>query len=465
MDVVLLAMGFLSALVLSLVVYFLFLKRKELISDSDLDALQASHAELQKRNRELEVGLGRQEERAGQLEYRLRESSTTQQQSEEALVKTREKLSAKEQVVINLEEKLRLQKEEMKLMGEQMRKEFENLANRIFEAKSEKFSRDSKVNLEQTLAPLKLKLKEFQDKVEFTHNDNIAKSAVLMEQIRGLKELNEQMSIDARQLTTALKGDSKTQGNWGELVLEKVLENSGLKEGSEYIVQGSNMGLKDSEGSRLKPDVIVMLPDEKQIIIDAKVSLTAYEKMVNAETEEERKIFAIEHVKSLRAHVLSLHNKQYHHLQSLHTPDFTLMFLPVEASFSIAVQTDYELFNYAWDRKIVIVSPTTLLATLRTVSSIWKQENQQRNAMEIAEQGGALIDKFVGFVDDLRLVGQKIEDSRKGYHDAMNKLQSGKGNLIRRAEKLSELGAKHKKQLPKDLLDKARSTDISFDNP
>ena len=464
MDIISLLIGVAVGIVLFLLIYLLILKKPELISEKELDDLRSNERSLSEERNELKLQLGRMDERAGQSEKWLAEQKEDLRNTEKILIETRETVSAKDQVIKNLDEKLREQKDEINRMSEQMKKDFELLANRIFEAKSETFTKQNKFSLEQTLAPLKEKLQDFEKKVDITHKDNIEKSATLIEQIKNLKDLNEQMSADAKHLTEALKGDSKTQGNWGELVLEKVLERSGLKKGEEYILQGSDLGLKDEHGKRYKPDVIILLPDDKQIIIDSKVSLTAYERLVNADSEEDKRKYTEEHVRSVKAHIVGLSDKQYHHLQELRTPDFTLMFLPVEASFSLAVQADYELFNFAWDRKIVIVSPTTLFATLRTIASIWKQENQQRNAQEIARQGGALYDKFVSFVSDLRSVGQKIDDSRKSYDDAMNKLIEGKGNLIRRVERLGELGSAHKKQIPKELSDKADPADYSLEN-
>ncbi|NNF02143.1 MAG: DNA recombination protein RmuC [Bacteroidia bacterium] len=457
MDILSIAVGVGVGLVIFLIIYLLFLKKTELISEDDLESLRNSERLLKEEKHDLEIQLSRIEERANQSAKWLEENKQELNTTERALIDARENLSAKEQMIKNLDEKLNNQKEELNNMNETMRKDFELLANKIFESKSEKFTKENKINLEQTLAPLKEKLSEFQNKVETTHKDNIEKSATLLQQIKNLKDLNEQMSSDAKHLTEALKGDSKTQGNWGELVLERILERSGLRKGDNYITQGSDMGLEGDDGKKYKPDVIIKLPEDKHIVIDSKVSLTSYERMVNAETEDERKKAAIDHVKSVRAHVIGLSGKKYHYLNELRSPDFTLMFLPIEASFSIAVQTDYELFNFAWDKKIVIVSPTTLFATLKTIASIWKQENYQRNADEIARQGGALYDKFSSFIADLNSIGKKIDDSKRSYDAALNKLVEGKGNLVGRAEKLRELGAKTTKVISPDLLDQANS--------
>ena len=251
---------------------------------------------------------------------------------------------------------------------------------------------------------------------------------------------------------TALKGDNKQQGNWGEMVLEKVLERSGLKAGEEYKME---FATTNSENERIRPDAVIFLPDNKHVIVDSKVSLVAYSACVNALNEEDRMKFLKAHIESLRNHIKLLSDKNYQTAIGLQSPDFVLLFVPIESSFSLAVQGDAELFNYAWDRKIVIVSPSTLLATLRTIASIWKQERQTRNAIEIAEEGGKLYDKFVAFVDDLIKVGNGIKKTQGDYEDAMKKLHEGSGNLVRRAEKMKELGAKTSKQLPQGLIDRA----------
>ena len=271
-------------------------------------------------------------------------------------------------------------------------------------------------------------------------------------EIKALVTLNKQISEEANNLAKALKGDSKKQGNWGEIILEKVLERSGLQKGSEYEMQVS---MTSEDGKRVQPDAIIYLPDKKHIVIDAKVSLVAYEAFVNAPTDEEREKNLQAHVISVKNHIKGLSEKNYQALGQLNTPDFVLLFMPIESSFSLAVQADNELFNYAWERKIVIVSPSTLLATLRTIASIWKQERQTRNAIEIAKQSGELYDKFVGFLTDLVEVGKKMDATKKSYEEAMNKFSTGKGNLIRRAETIKELGAKTTKDIPQPLIERS----------
>jgi len=343
-------------------------------------------------------------------------------------------------------------KEKLDSQESELRTKFENLANKILEEKSLKFTEQNRNNLDIILNPLKEKIKDFEQKVEIAYKAESAERNTLKGEIRSLVELNKKISEEANNLATALKGDNKQQGNWGEVVLEKILEVSGLIKDREYKTQ---FVTTNDEGDRIKPDVVIFLPDEKHIIIDSKVSLVAYDAFVNCAEEEDRARFKKAHIDSVRSHIKLLGEKNYQTASGLNTPDFILLFIPIESSFSVAIQADQDLFNYAWDRKIVIVSPSTLLATLRTVSSIWKQERQTRNALQIAEEGGKLYDKFVGFVEDLVKVGKKMDDAKKDYVEAMSKLTDGSGNLVRRAEKMKELGAKAGKSLPQQIIERA----------
>lgn len=360
------------------------------------------------------------------------------------------RLAKAEEAFANQEQRLKTQKEELEQLQQKFTTEFENIANKVLDEKSKKFTEQNKTNLDDILKPLKEKIESFQKKVEDTHEKSSMNSAALVQQIKGLKELNEQMSKEAINLTKALRGDNKKQGNWGELQLERILERSGLIKGQEYDLQ---VNASDDTGRRFQPDVVIYLPEGKHIIVDAKVSLTAYTEFANCEDEDHRADYLKQHTISLRNHVKGLGDKDYQTLEQFKSPDFVLMFVPSEASFSAAIQSDPDIFNFAWDKKIVIVSPSTLLATLRTIASIWKQERQNKNAVEIAQQSGALYDKFVGFVDDMKSIDKGINNTRKAYDDAMNKLTDGKGNLINRAQKLKELGVKSKKELPEDMLD------------
>lgn len=392
------------------------------------------------------------EEKANSLQATLIDAKTQFDEAQKQSLNLTAENSRLANQLQNLEQKLTEQKQEVEALQQRLSKEFENLANRIFEEKSEKFVRQNRDSLDIVLNPLKEKMDEFKKKVEDTHLENSKEQSRLAEQIRGLTELNQGMREDANRLTKALKGESKTQGNWGELILEKVLEKSGLTKGQEYSVQESFV---NEEGRRQQPDVIIKLPDNKNIIVDSKVSLTAYERYSSANTQEEQQTWLKAHIKSVREHIKQLGEKRYHQLYEIDTPDFVLLFIPIESAFAVAVQSDSEIFNDAFDQNIVIVTSSTLLATLRTIANIWKQEYQNRNVLEIARQGGDLYDKFVNFTEDLIDLGKKMKSAQGAYEDSMKKLYEGRGNLIRRAENLRELGAKVSKQLDPKLVDRA----------
>jgi DNA recombination protein RmuC len=300
------------------------------------------------------------------------------------------------------------------------------------------------------LNPLRDRIKNFEKKVDEKYDFEQKERASLKGEIKMLHDLNKKISEEAHNLTTALKGDSKKQGNWGELILDRILESSGLIKGEEYFTQET---VYSDSGERFQPDVIIHLPEQKHIIIDSKVSLVAYERFVNAETESEQENWLKAHVSSVKTHIKNLSEKNYQAAKGVSSPEFVLMFMPIESSFSLSVRADDELFNFAWDKRIVIVSPSTLLATLRTVASIWKQDRQTKNAIEIAEKSGLLYDKFVGFIDDMRKIGDRLDSTQKVYQEGMKKLTEGSGNLVRKAEELRKMGAKAQKQLPADLLD------------
>lgn len=365
-------------------------------------------------------------------------------------------LSKKEVDFENLWERHKEQKNEISELQEKFTKEFENLANKILEEKSAKFTEQNSENMKNILLPLQDKIQGFEQKVEQTHKESIDYHAALRQQILGLSEMNIQMSKETLNLTKALKGDSKMQGNWGELVLERVLEKSGLEKGREYEVQQS---FTNTDGNRVFPDVVINLPDGKKMIVDSKVSLTAYEKWVNEEEESFKNEFLKEHVLSIKRHVEQLGSKNYHDLYQIESPDFVLLFIPIEPAFAIALNEDSTLYNKAFDRNIVIVTPTTLLATLRTIDSMWSNQKQQENAFEIARQAGALYDKFEGFVGDLLRIGNKIKDAKSEYESAMSKLVDGRGNLISSVEKLKKMGAKAKKSLPENIITRASDAD------
>jgi DNA recombination protein RmuC len=359
----------------------------------------------------------------------------------------------------HLEEKLALQKQELDELQKRFATEFENLANRIFEEKSKKFTDQNKTNIDDVLKPLGEKIKDFEKKVNDIYVNDSKERAAITQQIRQLHELNQQMSKDANNLTKALKGDSKLQGNWGEFILETILEKSGLERGREFIIQGN---LKSQDGANLRPDVIINLPESKSMIIDSKVSLTAYEMFCSCEDETLKKKYLTDHINSLRTHIKSLSQKSYQNLYELQSLDFVLMFIPIEPALALAVQNDTDIFYDAFEKNIIIVSPSTLLATLRTIANIWKQEKQNKNALEIARQSGELYDKFAAFVDDLILVGNNMRTMKDNYEKAMNKLSTGRGNLVRRAEVIKELGAKTSKSFPNSLLERAKEDEELF---
>ncbi len=362
------------------------------------------------------------------------------------------RLAIEETSKLELIKKLEENQAQIETLNERFTKEFENLSNRILEENSKKFTEQNKTNIEQILTPLRERIKDFEQKVDTSYKQEAMERNSLKGEIKNLIVLNKQISDEANNLAKALKGDTKKQGNWGEMILERILERSGLTKGSEYEVQVSNTS---EEGRRFQPDVIIYLPENKHIIVDSKVSLVAYEAMVNAESDEDREQFLKDHITSVKNHIRMLSDKEYQNLPGMNSPDFVLLFMPIESSFGFAVQADNELFAFAWDRKIVLVSPSTLLATLKTISALWKQEKQTRNAIEIATQAGSLYDKFVNFHKDLSDVGVKLDAAKKSHDDAVRKLSEGPGNIIKKVGDLKKMGAKATKELPNSILENA----------
>lgn len=342
--------------------------------------------------------------------------------------------------------------DELRKLQEDFSLKFEHLAQKIFEDKSKKFTDQNKENIDLILKPLQEKIKSFEDRVEKSQNFNIEMKTSLEEQFKNLKIQNESLQKEAENLTNALKGDSKMQGNWGELILERVLEKSGLEKDREYLVQQS---FSDENGNKQLPDVVINLPDQKHMVVDSKVSLTDYERYVNEENEALKKQYLKRHIDSIKRHISQLSAKKYEELYDLESLDFVLLFIPIETAFSTAINEEHELFNTAYTQNIVIVTPSTLLATLRTIVSLWTSEKQRKNTLEIARQAGALYDKFDGLLQDLIQIGKKLDDSKEFYEGAMNKLTSGKGNLISRVENIKQLGAKAKKSLPMNLIERS----------
>lgn len=345
----------------------------------------------------------------------------------------------------NLMSEARKQQEEL---AHRMNVQFEVIAQKIFEEKSVKFTDQNHKNIASILEPLKERIKDFEKKVEETYSTERSERGVLRGELTKLMELNKVMSTETHNLTKALKGEAKTQGNWGELILENILERSGLRKGEEYIIQGTDMDLRGEDGQILRPDVVVNLPDAKHLVVDSKMTLVAYEQYSSAETPEEQERTGKLHVESLKKHIEGLSEKKYHAADKLISPDFVILFMPLEPAFALAFRLKPEIFQYAWERNVAIVSPTTLLATLRTVSALWKQDRQEKNALEIAKRGGLLYEKFAGLLKDLQNLGEKLGAAQKAHEDVIKKVSEGRGNLIDQVEDLKRLGAKTEKSLP-----------------
>lgn len=382
-------------------------------------------------------------ESALQAQMQEKDSALAAAREENAVLKERLKIAGQQ-----YEERIH----ELKQARESLTKEFENLANRIFDAKQENFSRQSKLALDSTLDPVRRELKDFRKKVEDVYDKESAERNKLVGQITELQKQAQQISADAAHLATALKGDSKTQGNWGEVVLERILEESGLRKGREYETQLSFIG---SDGKRRLPDVIVRLPDNRDIVIDAKVSLTDYERYCSEPDVVQKQQYLQQHLLSIRSHIKGLSRKSYEELKGINTLDFVLIFVPVEAAFMVALEHDHTLFRDAYDQGIILVSPSTLLATLRTIHNIWRYEDQNRNAERIADQAGKLYDQFVLLIESLDEVGKYLNRSQEAWEVAHKRLHAGKGNLVKRVEDLKQLGARAKKRIPDSSLSRA----------
>ncbi|RLC51707.1 MAG: DNA recombination protein RmuC [Candidatus Cloacimonadota bacterium] len=421
--------------------------KKELLQEKE------KSESLNKQLLELTDEKGKAVSRTSLLEKQLNELQTSFEEISKKYNDANSQISQLKTENKNLLEKLENQKKEIEEMQKKFSDAFENLANKIFEEKSEKFTEKNKMNIDEILKPLKEKINEFENKIENTHKENLMSHTSLIEQIKNLEKLNKQISDDASNLTKALKSDVKVQGNWGEVILERILEESGLQKGIEYIPQGEGMKLSDEEGRRFQPDIIIKLPENKHIIVDSKVSLIHYEQYVSADDEKKREEFLKKLNTSIKTHIDGLYKKHYHDLKGLNSPDFVLLFMPIEGSFAVALQHDNSLYKYALEKHIVIVSPSTLLATLRTIAFIWRQENQTKNALEIARQSGNLYDAFVRLLEDLEKVGNNLEKASKSHQDVIKKLSTGRGNLISRVENIKKLGAKANKKIPEKFIE------------
>ena len=380
--------------------------------------------------------------------HEITEDLKKSQLEKEALIATKTRLGTE---LKNSELKLVENKQELDKIQEKFTKEFENLANKILDEKSSKFTEQNKLNITSILNPLKEKIEVFEKKVSESQKESIGMHSALKEQLNSLKDLNIQMSKEAINLTKALKGDSKTQGDWGETQLEILLEKANLAKDIHFTTQG---GYRDEEGRLKKPDFIINLPDNRHLIVDSKVSLTNYEAYFNEEDEKQKGIYLKKHIESIRKHIKELSDKKYESLYEINTPDYVLMFVPIEPAYLLALSNNNQLYLEALDKNVVLVSTSTLLATLSTVSSMWRQENQKKNVLEIANQAGRLYDQFVNLTDDLIKVGNQLKTVQGSYDTSMKKL-TGKGNLIKKVEKIKELGAKTSKIMNKNLLDRA----------
>lgn len=391
------------------------------------------------------LGLGIVQNQLQAAQQELQKTQSLLDKERQLTIEQTRQIASLEADYRNLEDQLLHQKDELSL-------QFKNLANDLLEEKSKRFTEQNRVQIDQILAPLSQKIQQFEQKVDTTYKEELRDKASLLSEVKKLYDLSTRLSDDAQNLTKALKGDTKQQGNWGEVILEKVLERSGLTKDVEYRTQ---LVTRNQTGDIIKPDVVVYLPDNKHLVVDAKVSLVAYEQFVNADDEALKTQALRSHLASVRSHVRLLSDKNYYSGDTLISPDFTMLFMPIESAFSVAIQADTELFNLAWEKRIILVSPTTLLATLRTVASIWKFEKQSKNALEIARLSGEMYDKFEGFVKDLQKIGDSLKGSQTAYDEAVKKLAEGRGNLIRTSEKLKNLGARATKDLPKNWLERS----------
>lgn len=431
------------------------------VLEGELAEVKASNAALQKDLRQESVALAKAQEKGLQLE-KVAEEKTAK---EELLLEVQNQKAGLQadlaELKTLLEDERKQASEKIALLNEardQLKNEFQNLAQQIFEEKSQKFTEQNRISMDHLIAPLRDQIGDFKKRVEDVYDKESRDRASLQTEIHHLKELNQRISKEALNLTRALKGDSKARGNWGEVVLERVLEASGLQKGREYETQVS---LKDQQGRRFQPDVIVRLPQGKDVVVDAKVSLKDYEIYYSAEDPESKELALKAHIDAVRNHIRSLAGKNYEDLEGVRTLDFVLMFVPIEAAFLAAVERDRGLFSEAFEKNIMVVSPSTLLVTLRTIENIWRQEYQNRYAIEIAKKAGAMHDKFVLFVEALEEVGQQLDKAKHAHRTAIDRLADGRGNLIKRSRELKALGVKAGKELPANLLEMSEDEGVS----
>jgi DNA recombination protein RmuC len=419
---------------------------KSALGEVNSEAYRLREKQLESQNR---LGqLSQQVERIAHIEQDSQRWQQYYQQAQQQISELRTQGARFEQEQLASREKLAL----LESSEQRLQQQFENLANKIFEQKQTSFAQSSKAGLDALLSPLKEQIEGFKKQVNDQYVREGQERASLKTEIMGLKELNQQITHDAAALTKALKGDNKQQGNWGEVVLERILKDSGLREGHEFDTQ---VALKNAQGKSYQPDVVVHLPNDKDVVIDSKVSLGAYERYFNEEDETARQVHLNQHVSSLRNHIKELGKKDYQDLKGIRTLDYVLMFIPIEPAFLLAAEHAPELVKLAFDHNIMLVSPTNLLVALRTINNIWQYEYQNQNAQKIAEHAARLYDKFHGFVSDMEKVGKSIEATQKNFDGAMNKLSTGKGNLVRQVEQFRSLGVQSNKKLGSALLDGA----------
>ncbi|MCX6281708.1 MAG: DNA recombination protein RmuC [Bacteroidetes bacterium] len=430
----------------------LFLRLKPRVLDASANDIEI----IRKQAEALNSAKIMAEERSRMLEQQNTAIHQQLKEKEALINELNSQLSRKTTENEGLNEKLSTLKKDLESLQENFRNEFKNLANDILEEKTKKFTEQNRTKLDEILKPLSEKIREFEKKVEDTYDKESKQRFSLEKEIKNLAELNQQISKEASNLTHALKGQTKTQGNWGEIILESILEKSGLVRDREYFVQSS---YTNEQGKRLQPDVIIAYPGDRSLVVDSKVSLLAYERFSSSETKEEQDKALKDHLLSVRTHIAELSSKNYQDLYQLKGLDFVILFMPVEPAYLIAMQAEPDIWSYAYERRVLLISPTNLIAVLRMISNLWRVEYQNKNAVEIARQSGDLLDKFVGFLEDLEDVGRKLESTRLSFDASMNKLKTGKGNLIRRAEKIKELGAKPSKDIPRNLLDKSDTDD------
>jgi DNA recombination protein RmuC len=429
-------LAFVSTIVLLLVFVGLAThwRSQKLASESRTEQLQIDRDREAAERDELENELTAVRQRLGETEKNLAALSAS----------SAAELKAERDRVVAEENRAKQYLADLEKLRATMTTEFQAVAAKILDEKTQKFTEHNREQVDGLLRPLKQQLTDFRSRVDLVHKDDTADRAALKTQIEQLRQLNTRITDEAQSLTRALKGQAQARGAWGELVLERLLQSSGLRAGEDYVTQES---LTNAAGSRVRPDVILRLPDQRHLVIDSKVSLVAYEQAVNAAESADRDAALKTHAAAVRRHVDELSGKQYEDLGQLHTPDYVLMFVPLEPAFAAALETDPALYEWAFDRRVILVTSPTLLATLKTVASLWKQDRQTKNALEIARRGGLLYDKFVGFYQDLETIGKHLDNTRKSYDQALGKLRDGRGNLLTQVDELRELGVKTKKKL------------------